>query len=53
MELIPAADYRPADVERNDRALCVKHKNDVMNGSGNEAGSQYIRIKTFYDKTRR
>ena len=40
MELIPAANYLPADVERNDRALGVMHmyKNDIVNGAGNETG---------------
>ena len=41
MELIPVADYLPADVERNDRALGMMHmyKNDTVNGAGNETGS--------------
>ena len=55
MELIPAADYLPADVERNDRALGVMHmyRNDIVNGAGNETGIQYNINKTFYGKTRR
>ena len=55
MELIPVADYLPADVERNDRALGVMHmyRNDIVNGAGNETGIQYNINKTFYGKTRR